>query len=106
MFAGLSNHSRERKLSVGLSGMQSILCGGTARGTIPAVPEDSDPFARFRAVVFDDPALERQLREIVGWDAFVTDVTTAAAALGIELTREDLDAERREAQRMWRDRWV
>ena len=68
--------------------------------------EDSDPFARFRAVVFDDPALERRLREIAGWDAFVTDAIAAAAAHGIELTRQGLDDERRQAQRVWRDRWV
>jgi hypothetical protein len=70
------------------------------------VPDDTDRFARFRAVVLDDPALQQRLREVVGWDAFVTDVIDAAAARGIELTREGLDDERRQAQRVWRDRWV
>ncbi len=72
----------------------------------PGVREDSDPFARFRAVVFDDPSLEQRLREIVDWNAFATESIAAAAARGIELTREGLDDERREAQRVWRDRWV
>jgi hypothetical protein len=70
------------------------------------VPENADPFARFRAVVFDDPALQTQLREIVDWDAFVAEAIGAAAARGIELTRGDLDAERRQALLAWRDRWV
>ena len=70
------------------------------------VPKDADPFERFRAVVFNDTALQRQLREIVDWDAFVAEVIAAAAVRGIELTREDLDEERRQAQLAWRDRWV
>jgi hypothetical protein len=106
MFAGLSNHARERRLSVGVSGTQSILCGETVRGTIPAVREDSDPFACFRAAVLDDPSLQQRLREIVDWQAFADEAIPAAAARGIELTREGLDDERRRAQQAWRDRWV
>ena len=70
------------------------------------MPEDSDPFGRFRAVVFNDPALQRRLREIVDWPAFADEAIAAAATRGIELTREGLDDERRQAQRAWRDRWV
>ncbi len=68
--------------------------------------EDSDPFARFRAAVLDDPLLQQRLHEIVDWQAFADEAIAIAAAHGIELTREGLDDERRQALRAWRDRWV
>ena len=63
-------------------------------------------FARFRTVVFAEPALEERLRALDEWDAFAAEVVRAAGERGIALTIAELDAERREAQLGWLARWA
>jgi hypothetical protein len=65
-----------------------------------------DAFARFHAVVLDEPELERRLRVLDDWDAFTSEAIAEARARGIELTTDELEAERRQAQLGWLTRWV
>jgi hypothetical protein len=66
----------------------------------------SDSFARFRVAVLDDESLQERLRVILDWQTFAAAATAAAAELGIQLTPDELDDARGQAQRAWRDRWV
>ena len=58
-------------------------------------------FARFREEVLDDPTLQAELRAIEDWDAFTARALQEAARRGIELTAEDVAAERRSQQLNW-----
>lgn len=65
-----------------------------------------DDFVRFRAVVFGEPELEQRLRALDNWDAFAAEAIRAAGERDIELTVDELEAERREAQLGWLARWA
>jgi hypothetical protein len=70
------------------------------------LPDDSDRFARFRAAVLAEPELEHRLRAVDDWDAFTAAAVAAATERGIELTREELEAVRRQEQLRWLARWA
>jgi hypothetical protein len=67
------------------------------------VPEN---FARFHAVVLDDPILQERLRTIDDWERFTAEALEAARERGLELTADDFDAERRQALLGWLTRWA
>jgi uncharacterized coiled-coil protein SlyX len=70
------------------------------------VPEDADRFVRFRRAVLDEPELEQRLRALDDWVAFAAVAIAEAAARGVELTTDELEAERRQAQLGWLTRWA
>lgn len=61
----------------------------------------SNSFARFCAAVLDDESLQERLRVIVDWQTFAAEAVAAAAELGIQLTPDELDDARRQAQLAW-----
>ncbi|HEX7626593.1 MAG TPA: hypothetical protein VF379_06010, partial [Gaiellaceae bacterium] len=61
------------------------------------MPEHVDRFVRFRRAVLDEPELEQRLRMLDDWAAFATVAIAEAGARGIELTTDELEAERRHA---------
>ena len=65
-----------------------------------------EQFARFRAVVLSDPALERRLQAAPDWPSFVEDAIRAGSEHGVALREADLVAARNEAARAWLERWV
>jgi hypothetical protein len=65
-----------------------------------------EQFARFRRIVFADPALEQRLRSIRDWPCFVEEAVGAAAEHGLVLTEADMLAAREQAKRSWLERWV
>ena len=65
-----------------------------------------EQFARFREIVFADPALERRLQSVPDWPSFVGEAVAAAAERGVALTEDDLLAARDQARRSWLERWV
>ncbi len=65
-----------------------------------------DAFARFHAVVLDEPELERRLRVLGDWDAFVSEAIAEAGSRGIALGTDALEDERRRAQLGWLTRWA
>jgi hypothetical protein len=66
----------------------------------------SEPFERFRRIVFADPALQKRLRAIPDWPAFVDAAVEAAAQHGVAVTKEEVQAARRASRRSWLERWV
>jgi hypothetical protein len=66
----------------------------------------TDAFARFRAAVLEDPALQERLRAIDDWEPFTAEAVAAASERGIELTADDVDTERSQALLGWLTRWV
>jgi hypothetical protein len=70
------------------------------------VPADASRFDRFRAAVLEDPLLARQLKAIDDWDQFTVHAVEAARERGLELSTEDIDAERGRAQLGWLTRWA
>jgi hypothetical protein len=58
-------------------------------------------FERCRRLVLEDPALERRLREIPDWPSFTTALVELAGEHGIELTPEQVEAERGPALLAW-----
>ena len=78
----------------------------SALGTIVAVPEDTDRFVRFRTAVLDEPELEQRLRALADWATFAASAIAEAGTRGIELTTDELKAERRRAQLGWLTRWA
>jgi hypothetical protein len=70
------------------------------------VPEDADRFVRFRRAVLDEPELEQRLRALDDWATFAASAIAEAGARGIELTTDELEAERRRAQLGWLTRWA
>ncbi|HEX7526134.1 MAG TPA: hypothetical protein VF327_07475 [Gaiellaceae bacterium] len=70
------------------------------------MPEDADRFVRFRAAVLNEPELEQRLRALDDWAAFAVEAIAEAGARGIELTTDELEAERRQAQLSWLTRWA
>ena len=65
------------------------------------MPEDADRFVRFRRAVLDERELEQRLRALDDWATFAAVATAEAGARGIELTTDELEAERRRAQLGW-----
>jgi hypothetical protein len=70
------------------------------------VPADASRFDRFRAAVLEDPALAQQLKAIGDWSQFRVQAIEAAHERGLELSTEDIDAERGRAQLGWLTRWA
>ena len=70
------------------------------------MPEDTDRFACFRTAVLDEPELEQRLRALDDWDTFTAEAIAAANERAIELTTDELDAARRQAQLGWLARWA
>lgn len=56
-------------------------------------------FDALREIVLADPGAQARLREARDWDGFVAAATRLAAAHGIGIRREDLDAARVDARR-------
>jgi len=67
---------------------------------------DRDNFARLRAAILDDPALQRQLRVITDWETFAAQAIAAAKERGIELTEDEITEERRNQQLDWLARFA
>ncbi len=63
-------------------------------------------FQEFRRAVFSDPDLQRDLRNIEEQAPFKDAVVSRAAALGIDLTVEDVESAMRDGRRSWIERWI
>jgi hypothetical protein len=70
------------------------------------VQGDASHFARFRAVVLGDAALQRRLKTITEWEPFTAEVVAAAHERDLELTADDIDAARRHELLDWLTRWA
>ena len=74
------------------------------RDDVPMEPDS--PFDRCRRLVLADPALQVRLRELADWPTFTATLVGAAREHGIELTAEEVEAERRQAFLGWLARAV
>jgi hypothetical protein len=63
--------------------------------------EPISAFEHCRRLVLEDPALERRLREIPDWPAFTSALVELAAEHGMELTPDEIDAQRGPALLAW-----
>jgi hypothetical protein len=70
------------------------------------VEDDAARFARFRAVVLDDSALQQRLKTIADWDSFTTAAIAAALERDIDLNADDINVERQQALLGWLARWA
>ncbi len=68
--------------------------------------EVTSPFERCRRLVLDDPSLELRLRDLADWPGFSAALIGLAHEHGIELSVDDLEAERRQALLTWLARWA
>ncbi len=67
---------------------------------------DAAALRRLGAFAIEDEHLLHELQAPRTWDEFATTAIAAAAARGIALTREDVDAARAAANAARRERWI
>jgi predicted ribosomally synthesized peptide with nif11-like leader len=65
-----------------------------------------ESFEQFRALVFEDAALQAQLRTVDGVDNFIALTIRLGAERGYSFTTEDVTTAMREARRTWLERWL
>jgi hypothetical protein len=70
------------------------------------VTGDVSRFRQLGLLALEDEELLRRLQEPRTWDEFAATALEAAAARGIELTREDVDEARAAAYTARRERWI
>jgi hypothetical protein len=70
------------------------------------VTTEVPPLQQLGALALQDEGLLRELQAPRTWDEFAATAIEAAAARGIALTREDVDAARAAANTARRERWI
>jgi hypothetical protein len=58
----------------------------------------------FRRAALADPALQRELRALADWPAFVAAVVRLARERGLDVAPDQLEAAARESRRAWVER--
>lgn len=66
----------------------------------------SNSFEQFREMVFGDPALQSQLRELVDRDEFIKRVVEVGVARGFNFNDKDVQHAILEGRRAWNERYL
>lgn len=70
------------------------------------LPNQQQPFERFRELVLADPALHARLRATPNEAAFIALAVELAAEHGCELSAATLQAAIHQQRRAWLERWI
>jgi hypothetical protein len=77
-----------------------------AAGYRPRMPDLPASLDRFRAIVFVDPTLQRQLRQAPDRASFIALVVDRSHAYGCALDAAEIEAALAAAARDWTLRWI
>jgi hypothetical protein len=65
-----------------------------------------EQFDSFRQLVFDDVALQAELRSVTDMGVFVAEVERLAARHGYVVEATDVEAALRKGRQSWLERWI